>query len=100
MREIKLRAWNKETKKIVDDFMIHSSGVNTDGVMQYTGLKDNSTELQEVYEGDIIDTHGKIKGNIYQMDANETDIIIQDFGGETWTETYNAAIHRGLRHTK
>ena len=106
MREIKFREYNSHWKKMYAPFTLINA-ITAGGIsdrynkhsifMQYTGLKDKNG-VAEVYEGDIIDIYGKIKGNIYQMDKEETDIIIQDFGGETWTKTYNEAIHRGLRH--
>ena len=65
-------------------------------LMQFTGLQDkNGNTSVEVYEGDIIDVDGKVKGNIYEMDAGETDLVIQGFGTKTWFKTYNEAISRG-----
>lgn len=64
--------------------------------MQYIGLKDKSG-LQEVYEHDIINNNGEIKGNIYQMDKGKTDFVIQGFGTKNWCKTYKEAIYRGCK---
>ena len=68
MREIKFRAWDKESKRIFNiarfdfaDHTVYSHLFACDGylaenlkIMQYTGLKDkNGTEI---YEGDILST--------------------------------------------
>jgi hypothetical protein len=67
--------------------------------VQFTGLKDKNN-LKEVYEGDIIDKHGNIKGSVYQMDKEETDTVIQGFGTKTWCKTYRRAILLGLRDSE
>lgn len=64
MREIKFRAWNSETRTMVDLYKITPLAVTVpqDGLflpfkegwplMQYTGLKDKNGK--EIYEGDIV----------------------------------------------
>jgi uncharacterized phage protein (TIGR01671 family) len=64
MREIKFRAWHKEWKIFVNDFLIDQDGIqyvhlNQDlertyclDISQYTGLKDINGK--EIYEGDIV----------------------------------------------
>jgi len=68
MREIKFRIWNTELKRmyytekceyiyytgIIDLSCEHKKGI----WMQFSGLRDNSNNKNEVYEGDIIEQFG------------------------------------------
>lgn len=83
-REIKFRAWDKESKKMEQDFHIRSnSGEITQWIegepfaefwelMQYTGLKDKNGN--EIYEGDIVECEqmqglGKFKGIVHYSEC-------------------------------
>jgi len=113
MREIKFRAWDVDTEKwITDNILLEANGElmfqgeyggqlhDHEIVLQfYTGLKDKN-DLTEVYECDIIDIDGKVKGNIYEMDKEKTDLVIQGFGTKTWCKTYNDAILRGCKDSE
>lgn len=117
MRTIKFRAWDKKTKRIYDVW--NWNYINCRGeqfelneldwkrsadeieLMQFTGLLDkNKGTCTEVYEGDIIDEYGKIKGNIYQMDKGETDLVIEGLGTASWTKTEMAGLGRGLTYAE
>ena len=54
MREIKFRAWDKETKSMIYNPLGFPELYPTNELMQYTGLKDKNG--QEIYEGDILNS--------------------------------------------
>jgi hypothetical protein len=81
MREIKFRAWDKESKrmhtnfKLTDIFRGDRSEIFCDDpswvdpdlesavIMQYTGLKDNHGK--EISEGDIVEGDGRLANKVY-----------------------------------
>lgn len=125
MREIKFRAWDKIESHMVEVSHLKINRVTNNWMayfwdekqglemplgkekrgfilMQFTGLKDKNG-LQEVYEGDIIDTYGKIKGNIYEIkevDKDQYDLVIQGFGTKDWLTTYQNAVDRGCKDSE
>ena len=72
-------------------------------LMQFTGLHDKSSQLKEIYEGDIIDGNGNLKGNIYespQIYKEGTDCLIEGMGTEKWRSTESIAVGRGCQYTQ
>lgn len=124
VRPIKFRAWDNFSKKMYEVYQldfntgyrqeidpVRNVHVLTDGqtsinnfvLMQFTGLHDNSIQLKEIYEGDIIDAEGKLKGNIYespQIYEEGTDWIIASMGTKEWRNTESVAMGCGCKYTE
>lgn len=114
MREIKFRVFDRKEKKMIypkSIFLDYEFGfrVSVDSeewfendtffLLQDTGLHDKNG-LQDVYEGDIIDTEGNITGNIYENDKRETDLVVQGLGTSDWETTNKKAMGRGCKYSE
>jgi len=126
MREIKFRAWTSYCKKMYydiwfdhlevfaydpeDEFQSVIIGYRTDNIMlqhceimQFTGLHDCNNTLTDIYEGDIIDENGIVKGNIYespQIFKKGIDFIIEGMGTSAWRNTESIAMGRGCKYSE
>lgn len=126
MREIKFRAYDTINKKWVDAFdkitvadeedlyWSWMTGLSGDHLVllndvvpfveisQYTGLKDRNG-LTYIYEGDILDENGLVKGNVYespQIYINGIDHIITKMGTESWRGSESVAMGRGCKYAE
>ena len=119
MREIKFRAWDKEEERIRDwknllaigygpnkimDSEIDDSIFNDDQfqLMQFTGLYDKNG-LTDIYEGDILDENGLIRGNVYespQIFREGIDFVIAGMGTSAWRSSESIAMGRGCKYTE
>lgn len=115
MRDIRFRAWDKVNNKMLSHKdMLDGSWDNwptlffaiTDNdiyiPMQFTGLKDKNG-LTEIYEGDIIDENGLVKGNVYespQVFREGIDCVVKGMGTAEWRGAESIAMGRGCNYTK
>jgi hypothetical protein len=128
MREIKFRAWDKVSKKFLHPWPngFHILGettcfdligmqlkerspekttlemLNDVVLMQFTGLLDKNG-LTCIYEGDILDENGLVKGNVYespQIYINGIDHIITKMGTESWRGSESVAMGRGCKYAE
>jgi hypothetical protein len=67
---------------------------------QFTGIKDKDG-LTEIYEGDIIDDSGIVKGNVHESSKvyrDGIDCIVTGMGTATWRSTESVAMGRGCHY--
>jgi hypothetical protein len=99
MRKIKFRVWSPTYR----EFWYFELGQEFEWKKnehpdQYTGLKDKN-DLTEIYEGDIIDIDGTVRGNIYETPIRQaTDLVIEGLGTKAWRDTEQKAMERGCRY--
>jgi uncharacterized phage protein (TIGR01671 family) len=115
MRTIKFRAWDEENKRY---YLVRTINTVTKHVFleddpndttwieryedviieQFTGLLDKNG-LIDIYEGDIMDEEGNIRGNIHETsDKRETDIIASGMGTSTWRGTEQRLLGCGCKY--
>lgn len=117
MRTLKFRAWDKRLKLWVSPnaISITLSGIPMAPdetwmehnladlvLMQFTGLLDKNG-LTDIYEGDIIDENGVIRGNIYespQVFREGIDFVIAGMGTSAWRSSESIAMGRGCKYTE
>ena len=119
MREIKFRAWHNGywrqghisieippamiyDNKPGDCLKWKNEGQNIQAIMQFTGLLDKNG-LTDIYEGDILDENGVVKGNVYeppQIFREGIDCIIANMGTSAWRGPESIAMGRGCKYAE
>lgn len=70
--------------------------------LRFTGLTDKNGDV-EIYEGDIIDEVGNVKGNIYEnIEIYKTgvDCIVEGFCTKNWRDTEEEILKRGCKYAE
>ena len=107
MREIKFRAWDIRISKMLSYDEMKDGGWDNYPTlyfaitepkeyipMQFTGLHDKKG-FTNVYEGDILDENGVVKGNVYESPSlfrTGIDCIITGMGTSAWRSTESIAM--------
>lgn len=129
MREIKFRAWSKNTKKMFDcpgfDFIngtiflgnenriqggVISYYLSSYELMQFTGLHDKNG-LADIYEGDIIGVDGLTKGNVYETPESQiyesreifkqgVACVVGQMGTRAWRDSEQTLLGLGCKYAK
>ena len=115
MREIKFRAWDSFKKKMLYDVVsleqrdgyvginvVTPTTVRLTAFMQFTGLRDKNG-LTDIYEGDILDENGLIRGNVYespQVFREGIDCVITGMGTSVWRGSESIAMGRGCKYSE
>jgi hypothetical protein len=69
---------------------------------QFTGLHDKNG-LTDIYEGDILDENGLIRGNVYespQVFREGIDCVITGMGTSAWRGSESIAMGRGCKYSE
>lgn len=110
MRTIKFRIPMFTDKGRFTEFQYLKLGDDIEGTLaghngepqQFTGLLDKNG-VAEVYEGDIINPLGIIKGNIYespQVYERGIDCLIEGMGTNAWRDTESRAMGFGCKYAQ
>jgi len=100
--------WDNKKKIKVAQFQIGYKGF-IQLAMRSSHYK--TINVAEVYEGDILDENGLVRGNIYESPENKiyesgeiyrsgTNIVVTEMGTRAWRDTEQALLERGCQYSK